>query len=144
MRLYFSPFLPPNTPMYPPSFKFMPIFHCYYIHIQTYIYIYILKYSLLSLFATCMHAFGAERLSLDSQLCSSTGRTLYPTPSFPRLPVILCEGLRLHGLFCLFHMAIGVVLVEHIYKMPLHLRLRKHCSRGDGRNVRVRGSGSWL
>lgn len=102
LRLYFSPFLSPNTPMYPPSFKFMPIFHCYYIHIQTCICIYILKYSLLSPFATCMHAFRADHLSLDNQLYSSTGRTFCPTPSFPQLPVILCEGLRLHGLSASF------------------------------------------
>jgi hypothetical protein len=50
-------------------------------------------------------------------MCSSLGKTTSPFPSFPRLLVVLCIGLRAHGLFSgQFGMSVGIV--------PLQLTVR--------------------
>lgn len=145
-EIIFLPFPPPNPPMNPPSLLQI---HVFFISLIVTIYIYVLSvYIFLNITSVhmlhvCMFL-GLTILSLDNQLlCSSIGRTFHPTPSFPQLPVILCEGLRLRGLPPLSH-GIDVVLVESIYKALLHQKLREHCSRGDGENVRVEQSGTLL
>lgn len=64
-------------------------------------YMYILKYNLLSPYnINCMHMFKADLLALDNQLvCSSMVKAISPTPNFPQLPVLLFVVLRLE--FCL-------------------------------------------
>lgn len=84
------PFLPSSPPICPSplSLEFRASFltHCYHIHRS--IYIYTLKYNLLSQYnVTCMCVFKADHLILD--MCSSLGKTTSPTPSFSWLPIAI-------------------------------------------------------
>lgn len=71
-------------------------------------YIYILKYNQFSLYnVTCMHVLGADYLALGIQL----GKNTSPTPNCLQLPIILYDGLRLHGLHPI---SFGILLVSSL------------------------------
>jgi hypothetical protein len=70
-----------------------PFINCYYMHIC--IYIHILEYNLLSPHNVgCIYVFRAGQLFA----VLFSGRTFSPTPSFPRVPIVLSVKLRLCGL----------------------------------------------
>ena len=46
-------------------------------------------------------------------MCSSLGKDTFSAPSFPQLPIVLCVGLRPHGLSTLsFVTSIAFILVQ--------------------------------
>lgn len=64
-----------------------------------YVYIHILKFRLFSPYVTCMYVFRTDCLALNNQLmCSSMGKTSSLSSKFLQLPMVLCEGLKPHGL----------------------------------------------
>lgn len=72
---------------------------CCYMH--KYVYIYIPKYNLCSLYsATCMYVFRAVHRTLGNQFeCSLPRKSSSSALSFPQLPIGLCVGLRPCRLF---------------------------------------------
>lgn len=100
-------FLPPNPPTYlsPPSFKITTWSFTNYSYMHICTYIYIPKYTLLSLYnITCMHVF------IWSIGVFSSRKTASSIPSFPWLPIVSCVRLKL--LAHPFGMSIGDILLQ--------------------------------
>lgn len=86
-------------------------FHYLFLHVSIYLLVYVFVYVydvythiflniLLHLYNTCVYAFSTDYMALDNQLvCSFWGKTTSSAANFPYLPMVLCAGLRLHGLF---------------------------------------------
>lgn len=73
------------------------------------------KYNLASLYSVIsMYAFRVDSLPPDNQLvCPLLGKTIFPTPRFLQLPILLCAVLKLHKVFQVwFGMSIDVLLVQ--------------------------------
>lgn len=79
-----------------------------------YVYIHILEFRLFSSYVTCMYVFRADYLTLNNELmCSSMGKTSSLSRKFLQLPMVLCEGLKPHGLFPIyFGLSNGIILVH--------------------------------
>lgn len=79
-----------------------------------YVYIHILKFRLFSPYVTCMYVFRTDCLALNNQLmCSSMGKTSSLSSKFLQLPMVLCEGLKPHGLLLIyFGLSNGIILVQ--------------------------------
>lgn len=110
-----KPFLIPL----PDSFKFMISFfiNCYCMHVYICLYIHIAKQNLQSSHnATCMYIFRSDHLILDNLLvCSSLGKTTSPAPRIAQLPIVICVGLRPHGLFPFYGMFVSIILVQLMF-----------------------------
>lgn len=99
LQHFFLTFLPTKTPIYPPYYppNLWPLFSliviahmyaymcAYYIYLHINICTYILKYHLLSTDNTCTYVFRTDHLVVDHQVVC--------------LHVVLCVGLKLHGIF---------------------------------------------
>lgn len=82
-------------------------------------YIQISKYNKLNLYnVTYTYVFRAELLALDKQsMCLPLERAVSPAPAIPRLPKVLCVGLRPPGLFPIqFGMSISVIIVQFTFR----------------------------
>lgn len=79
-------------------------------------------------------------------MCSSLEKTTCPSPEFPRLPIVLCVGLKLHLIhFGLSSSTLGYPLVfffishlghhvwTHLQNNPTYIWLGEHCGRGEER-----------